>query len=313
MVVVVIDGPEKAGKSTLVESLRASVKVNFQETRVRKWGRLDDGRWAVDQVYAEALTEDTEYEGLVIWDRSWASEAVYAKLIGRNRRLGDDPWLGEWLYGRGVQLKFILGGPHPSVMTGQLDEDDRAEGHGQDMAREQQAFVEYGTKYGWHVIGHTDRERLPLDTLVRLVGTRIGGILGTANKPREYCGPSGTSVVFIGERGSNNGNMPGGWLPFSSAYTTNYGRILGDAALRVGWTNAYNDRQNIFDHAHLVIACGRMAYEWAKGVNSRVKGGTKVVRVYHPAALYRWGNLREKVGPTEAYIRELVGQYIPLT
>jgi hypothetical protein len=311
MVVVVIDGPEKAGKSTLIEALRSTVTVNDLPTKVRKWGRLDDGRWAIDCVYAQALIEDTAYKGLILWDRSWASEAVYGKLIGRDRRLAEDPWLGEWLYGRGIPLKFILGGPHPYILTEQLDADDKVEGHGQNMAKEKAVFLEYGLRFGWHIIGNTDRERLPLETLTTIISLQVANSAAQNLNPRVYCGPPRATVVFVGEQGSKADNVPGGWLPFSSRYTTNFGRILGDTALRVGWTNAWDDRREIFQHARLVVACGSSAYDWAREVyNEDRLSGTRVEKVYHPAALYRWGRLRTNIAPTEVTIRHIVGQYI---
>lgn len=315
---LVIDGPEKAGKSTLAAALVQWWDSAYPEAagtpraRIRKWGRLDDGRWARDVVYRDALVEDVEYGGLVIWDRSWASEAVYAKLLGRDRRLGEDPWLGEFLYGRGVVLKFILGGPHHSVLTSQLDEDDQVEGHGQDMAKEQRAFVQYGERYGWSVIGHTDRDRLPLPTLLRMVQLRIGEFASRDGRnPRQWCGPRQASVVFVGERGSNRDSLVGGWLPFSSEYTSRFGRLLGDTAFRVGWTNAWDDQREIFDNAKLVVACGATAYDWCREVKKeRAAAATIVEQVYHPAALYRWGRLRDQIPVMENKIRQQVGQFM---
>jgi hypothetical protein len=317
---LVLDGPEKAGKSTLAAALVQWWDSAYPESggtpraRVRKWSRLDDGRWAVDAVYRDALVEDADYGGLTIWDRSWASEAVYARLLGRQRRLGADPWLGEWLYGRGVVLKFILGGPHPSLMAEQLDDDDRAQGHGQDMAGEQRAFIRYGEQYGWNVIGATDRDRLPLPTLLRMVQLRIGEVASRDNRdPRQWCGPRDASVVFVGERGSNHDSMVGGWLPFSSRYTSAYGRLLGDTAFRCGWTNAWDDQQDIFRNAKLVIACGATASDWAREVKkAEAAGATKVEQVYHPAALYRWGRLAGQIPVTELQIRQQVGQFMVL-
>jgi nicotinamide riboside kinase len=317
---LVIDGPEKAGKSTLAAALVQWWNTSYPEAagtpvaRIRKWSRLDDGRWAVDSVYRDALVEDSQYGGLAIWDRSWASEAVYARLLNRNRRLGADPWLGEWLYGRGVVLKFILAGPHPSIMAEALDDDDRVHGHGQDMAKEQRAFMEYGVQYGWNIIGTGHADRLPLETILRMVQLRIAEVASRDHRdPRAWCGPQRSPVVFVGERGSNYDSMVGGWLPFSSNYTSAYGRLLGDAALRVGWTNAWDDQRGIFDHARLVIACGATAAEWAREVRQdRAASATKVEQVYHPAALYRWGRLRDSIPSTERTIREMVSEYLPV-
>lgn len=170
---LVIDGPEKAGKTSLIAALAERVHLNRQETRIRKWGKLDDGKWAIDEVYGFALDEDLQATGLVIWDRSWASETVYGQLLGRDRRLAAEPDLGDQLYGRRVQLKFILGGPSPAIMLGDRTEDDLPVA----PAQEQEAFVAYGRRYGWHIIGLTDRDRLPMYTLVTAVRLQVEGVL----------------------------------------------------------------------------------------------------------------------------------------
>lgn len=314
---LVIDGPEKAGKTTLVAALKQWWDTAYPESggtpraRVRKWGRLDDGKWTVDSVYRDALVEDATYEGLVVWDRSWASEAVYSGLLHRNRRLGTDPWLGEWLYGRGVDLKFILGGPHPSVTELDLDEDDHV--HNIDPRVEQAAFLAYARRWGWTVVGHTDRDRLPLSTLLNLIQLRVAAQSVRQRDPRLWCGPREASVALVGERGSNKDSLVGGWLPFSSLYTTGYGRLLGSTAMRAGWTNAWDDQRQIFDSARLIIACGSSAFEWAREVQKvEQRDGTRVEQVYHPAALYRWGRLRPYIPAVEARIRELIQGLMPV-
>lgn len=304
---LVLDGPEKAGKSTLTEALRTSVSLNNRETRVRKWGKLDDGKWAADWVYRDALEEDSAYPGLVVWDRSWASEAVYGQLLKRDRRLAADPWLGEWLYGRGVDLKYILAGPSPEVLTAAHDAEDLPV----EASVEQDAFVEYGIKYGWRVLPRTST-RTPVNQLMDILSSHVALAAGVRRDPKQWCGPREASVVFVGERGSTSENLIGGWLPFTSKYTTNYGRILGDAALRVGWTNAWDDQRQIFDTARLVVACGWTAYQWAKEVQRiQARSGVKIQQVIHPAALYRWGRYQPAIKPTEAEVLEMVAHYVP--
>lgn len=303
---VVLDGPEKAGKTTLASALVEAVKLNGEPTRVRKWGKLDDGKWAADWVYAKALEEDSQYPGVVVWDRSWASEAVYGKLLKRDRRLAEDPWLGEWLYGRGVALKYILAGPDPKVMTAAHDAEDLPV----EASEEQAAFVTYGEQYGWRIF-KGNGERLPLNMLVSRIAMHVAEEAQRPRDPRKWCGPQSASVVFVGERGSTSENIVGGWLPFTSIYTAKYGRILGDAALRVGWTNAWDDERHIFDNTRCLIACGASAYEWAREVQiAEARSGVAICRVTHPAALYRWGRYRSEIDATEAYIRDTVGQYI---
>jgi hypothetical protein len=270
---------------------------------------LDDGRWAVDSTYADALRVDNLHPGLVIWDRSWASEAVYGRLLGRPRRLAEDPWLGEWLYGRGVSLKVILGGPHPEVSLLDRTPDDLPV----HPRQEKEAFLQYARDWGWTILGSTEGERLPLQTLVTLVRLRIEEATRDERNLAVWCGPRSSPVVFVGERGSNWDSLPGGWLPFSSKYTTNYGRILGRTATLCGWTNAWDNQRPIFDEARLVVACGDVAQHWAEGVIAKSgPGRTRVEKVPHPAALYRWGRYHDLIGPIEVHIRGLVQQYLPL-
>jgi hypothetical protein len=208
-----------------------------------------------------------------------------------------------------VDCRIILGGPDPEVSLLDRTPDDLPV-HPRD---EKEAFLAYGRRYGWNIVGSTDRERLPMSTLVSLVWPLIQGTLRSEyfRGPKQWCGPINAPVVFVGERGSSNDSVPGGWLPFSSRYTTQYGRILGDAALQCGWTNAWDDRREIFNRAKLVIACGATAQRWAKEVRGRA-GAEKatVEEIPHPAALYRWGKYRSVVPRVEALVRELVGQYV---
>src|SRR3989304_2111146 len=102
MSVIVFDGPEKAGKSTIIEALRQYAKSTkfFDRVYVRHWGPVSPD----DRVYAHELSQDsTCFNELVIWDRCWPSEYVYGNLLGRSRRGTGDPWLLEWLHGRAVQ------------------------------------------------------------------------------------------------------------------------------------------------------------------------------------------------------------------
>jgi hypothetical protein len=302
-VLVVIDGPEKSGKSTLIAALAAQLGPT---TRIRKWSHLGDA-YDADKIYADALREDMAAPGVVLWDRSWACGVVYGTLLGRNNRITRDPWISEWLYGRGVDVKVILGGPHPSVLASARTSDDLPV----DPAEEQRAFVEYGRRYGWYVVPPTNTEyRFPLLKLVQYVVDRIDA--APDRDPTAWCGPFGSSVVFVGERRSTAPGLPGAWLPFTSKYTTQYGRILGDAALRCGWTNMADDPRRIFDTAQLVVACGHHAAAWAKEVKAQSGSSTRILGVLHPAALYRWGNLSKQRADVERTIHAAVGEYIPL-
>lgn len=84
MPVLIIDGPEAGGKSTVIGHLFARLR---QDATLRYWGPVDS--W---HDYALPLSMDlTRTDGrLVVWSRSWASEVVYDELLSR----GQNP--SEW-------------------------------------------------------------------------------------------------------------------------------------------------------------------------------------------------------------------------
>lgn len=142
MPVLVVDGAEKSGKSTLIRVITDGWEG---QSRVRRWGPVTS-----DTEYLTALREDVEFPGLVVWDRSWASEHVYSVLMNRPGRLRTDPWLGEWLYGRAVDLKVVLDS-HGDQRAARRDETDLPVNPYVEGA----AFSEYASKYGWWVL-HND-------------------------------------------------------------------------------------------------------------------------------------------------------------
>jgi len=78
MPIVILEGPEAAGKTTIIEKLLASWGEN---SRVRSWGPRDS--WLE---YCGPLFEDTKacQEDpllLIVWSRSWLSRAVYNTLL----------------------------------------------------------------------------------------------------------------------------------------------------------------------------------------------------------------------------------------
>lgn len=76
MPVIIFDGPEAAGKTTLIKRVFARTDQKV----VRRWGPVD----SID-VYRPFLMHDLGDPGTVVWDRSWASEYVYNKLLHRDR------------------------------------------------------------------------------------------------------------------------------------------------------------------------------------------------------------------------------------
>jgi hypothetical protein len=294
---IFIDGPEKAGKSTL------AAKIAEQHGgRVRHWGLPERPPEPFDLIYDRALREDCHPgTGGVTWDRGWASEAVYSRLLGRpGRRLADDPWLGEWLYGRMAAVlgpRVILLGPDEATLTGLRANDDLPV----DVHEEREAFREYGEQWGWLVVEnkHTDVSASILASrLVAAEAHVLRNALSRGISGPRYVGPVHARVLVVGDELSSLG-----WLPFTSPYTTRFGRALGEEALLAGWTNIGGVPEARLDDFEGVVACGSRASGWVEPhVSER-----KLLRVPHPSWLYRWGKARKEVERAEGRVRDFLG------
>lgn len=107
----VFDGPEKAGKTTLINNLKESIELQAPERKVEivKWGKISPDDRVYSNPILQALTQMTEDKNVdFIWDRSWASEAVYGYGLGRDRRLSNNWKLGEFLHSRPVSTNGLL-------------------------------------------------------------------------------------------------------------------------------------------------------------------------------------------------------------
>lgn len=280
--------PEKAGKTTLARYI-----VDHHKARYRHWGPVKD-----ESAYLAPLKEDVESGELVVWDRSWASEAVYGQLLNRECLLAADPWWGEWIYGRAIKtagVGVILCGPSIEQLRSARTPDD----HPIDPLFEVNAYRQYAHQFGWSCVQNRHEpgvvERLG-DVLVRQAT-----INARADQPPLYCGPVGAQTVVLGEARNQQSTIAGGWLPFTSPYTTTFGRLFGDTAFKVGWTNVFNGSQRSIERASLVVACGKIAADYAR---EHTKG--EIIEVGHPAFIYRWKGgqaLRER---TEAQVKDLL-------
>jgi hypothetical protein len=317
-VLLVCDGPEKAGKTTFLNEVFTEAEKRGYRPKYRHWGPIpktlgngDPG----DTRYLPALQEDLQWPGLVVWDRSWASEWAYAPVPGQDdHRLCDDPWLGEWLYGRTAQAvghRLMLLGPDAETLAKKRTPDDLPI----DPAEERDRYLKYGLRFGWHV---SENPHTPeaLEKLVDWVLDRYEKRIGDEGVgPPAYCGPMDARVVFLGER-RNDGTgpqkgygPPGAWLPFTSRFTEKLGRSLGDMAFSVGWTNVYDVRdlpedQNPLRNAEMVIACGKTAQGYASTLL-----GKFVLEIPHPSALYRWGTYDSERPKIEKMVLEAVSRH----
>lgn len=298
MSIIVVDGPEKAGKTTLIAVLARLLSDAGRSVSTVHWsGRaVPDDRvytWSlqtsVTALQADAVTGSSPE--VIIWDRSWASECVYGRLLRQGRRLASDPWLGEWLCGRAVQtngLRVMLLGPEPRELNALRDGTDLPV----NPAAEQRLYWKYAQRFSWYTPRQyeVDGHRCSPESIARRVLSEHEQALACPSPtPPVYCGPRCASVVVVGEARSGV-HLAGQWLPFSSRLTTMLGRMLGDKALDVGWTNASDCPPSALRSARIIVACGVKARQWLDRTSAEWGGRARVVSIPHPAHAFRFNN-----------------------
>jgi len=307
MPVIIIDGPEKAGKTTLINELvRSLVDKGIPAERVH-WGPVSPD----DRVYSVVLQPQCQDLGKVwVWDRGWPSEHVYGKLLGRDHRGATDPWLLEWLHGRAVQVngvRVILTGPHSSILERLRTDDDLSVV----PSIERQAYIKYGEAFGWDMIHNNTHTQESLNASIKYIECKLFSQESFAYKqwsPPKFAGPPDAKVVIVGEKLSDK-PIAGGWLPFTSYFTTLLGRDFGDYAFKVLWTNAADCDPQLLRNKETIIACGRIAADWCR---REIKGGSgqKIINIPHPSYLYRFHN--EKSRQQLEYVRQAIQSLKPL-
>lgn len=291
---LVIDGPEKAGKSTTIAALKKALKKNFQ-VDVLKWGPVKpDDRVYTEQLMHYAGSRDT----VAIWDRCWPSEYVYGKLLGRkDHRMSSDPWLGAWLHDRAVisnGSRFMMLGPSIDHLSKLRDSTDLAVS----PENEVKLYKEYATRFGWTILEGYKHTKKSLDANVDLIlrefykdTMQLDGM----PLPPAWAGPQDAKVVIVGNTLSEK-PVPGGWLPFTSRMTTMFGRIFGDDVVKYGWTNARDCSPAYLKRRKVIIACGNIAHEWIRHyVAEKENYDQKILYVPHPSWLFRFKNERTEI------------------
>lgn len=251
--ILVFDGPEKAGKTTLVAAVRTALTDMGVNVFIRKLGPC----FPDDRVYGPAILADAQdIETVTIWDRSWAAEAVYAKLLGRQRRLKNDWFLGEWLYSRtlrAVGVPFMVLGA-PSELKELRDNTDLPV----DPYIEFDTFTEYLDNWNWVKIENEYTAQSLEDNVSRVL-RELDSVRESSRGLAQpnYVGPQNSPVLIVGNTISEASMIPGGLTPFSSWLTTKMGREHGTNGLKWGWANYDSLNNDMIRDRELVVLCGR--------------------------------------------------------
>ena len=286
MPLIAIEGPEKAGKSSLIKHMQEVADVDV----VRHF----DGPPEPDhRLYGQQLEADMELirgGRLVIWDRAWLGEVVYPELIeGRD---GLDWFAAEWLYGRAADacgIKVVLLGPSLETLRTKRDETDLQVS----TTKERALFAKYGAQGNWYVVANQHDDGMGKDLareLVALAGQRVNVDL----MPPTIAGPINANTIIIGDKPSKQG-LVGGWLPFSSRLTMMLGKRiydLGGYPFNVAWANRSSFPPQMLEAYDTVITCGEKAHKWAALYGKVLSQGARYVTIPHPAWLFRYENER---------------------
>jgi hypothetical protein len=257
--IVVFDGPEKAGKTTLIYSVAAYLQGFNQDVKITKWGPLATD----DREYTPVIREQLAARHVVhLWDRSWASEHVYGNLLGRDRRLANDPWLGEWLHRRaliGNGMAYMVLPALAGQNIGLRDSSDLDV----DVYSERAVFHNYATQFRWGVVyNNYDEDSLRRHALE--IGSRILRSFPRVDDPR-------ASVLFVGENLRDVPEFPGRLLPFSgSKLQIDFARRIGEPAILARWNDVEHVEDIEVEGASKIYFLGKKVAEAFKGYKPRL-------------------------------------------
>ncbi len=274
---IVVDGPEKTGKSTMVRHL-ATLLHNFNVVTINS--RYTANRFAG---YMDALKMSTRPDTFVIMDRAWPSEAVYSTLLNRQAAYPD--WWCEWCLGLPARTLGLVLFTNPPNRLGPLDSTDYV----LDYEVERRAYEDYAAYYGYETIDTTQID--PLSLVDRAVD-----IYSSGARPPAYAGNRRPKLLIAGECRNTVSTEPLAWGPLSTRY---WKLELEHGLLRrvcdVGWDSVGLTNAAETSDDHVVQAVTQAARVIAYGVEanrvirSLVNPLCPVESRTHPAALFRWG------------------------
>lgn len=290
MTVIIVDGPEKSGKTTFISALVGALKSNSTYfVGIRKWtGRAVPN----DSEYLNPLIEDIKLiDTITIWDRSWVSEYVYGTLLGQDRRLSNDPWLGEWLYGRALQTQGfrIMMEADLAELVSRRDSTDLPV----NPWKEAGLFRNYADDFGWMRLSTEYSEKVLIEKAAEIALKILNKSISTI-PPQNYTGPDNPVTVFIGSK-RRKGEQPGKWLPFTDKFSTEFARILGTNAMKFGWTYAHEIPPQFIRNAKCLVTFGANATLWARMYILTPDSKAKLIQAPDPSRTYsRMGSAKEK-------------------
>jgi hypothetical protein len=248
---VLVEGPEKVGKTTLIEALVPVLEKTFAKVEVTHHGPWDPD----DSIIAPMVKEHANDDILHIWDRGWGSEFVYATGLGRKRRANNNALLMEWLHGRAAIAKFSITGP-AEELAARRDGTDLPI----DVWREKVLFSEldwalgYTGFYNMYTPEGLQEIVLGMSAMIRYAADQhMPYVYGTPTSP----------VCFVASQ--TTGSKGDRWMPLSDnasfmAITT----ALGNSALNCAYTFSHKGSPALLSKFKHIVTFGKEAADWVK-------------------------------------------------
>lgn len=246
---ILIDGPEKAGKTTLIAALAKDLKELKYKVEVHA-----QGPWSPNDAYVAPMVKahTLDMSTYHIWDRGWPSEEVYATLLARTRRAQGNPFLMEWLHGRSTPYKFILLPTDVSRLRVLRDDTDLPV----DPEAEAAAFTKY-VAYGYRLLYNDYTAASIKDNI-----TAIHGRLSISIKPGVYGDPN-AKVWFITNK--NEGCKFDRWMPLAyNAAVEAFEETLGIQAFKCAYMFSRWGNPAELAGDKIITTIGKEAADWVK-------------------------------------------------
>lgn len=243
---LIFDGPEKAGKSTIIKKVAKQAKAEGWKVRVHKWTGPAMQDW---DIYARTMEKqvaryiDRGY--LLIWDRSWLSEIVYGSLL--EPRPINEYWerfgfiLNTITSNWGLQVCLL--GPDSETLRKNRDASDLPV----DPSDERKAYKEYADWFGWETFVNQHTEEY--DTWL------VNSILQKLDEARHS---------YLMYQGRAYGNFAEGKLIVVDggfAIDNTLADRLGPAANRAAWINISALTPNHVMQSNKIVFCNVAALQ----------------------------------------------------
>lgn len=224
---IIIEGPEKAGKTTLIDLVLRGFKpertqrIHIHHRESEEPGSLGDGFG-----YLYRFVSGLDSPEIVTWDRGWISENVYGNLLEDGRHLAKDPFKSEWFYGRALQGrggKFVLLPDDRRILASLRDSSDIPV----DPIEEFTAFERFADYWGYDVLYNNYDFKTLVDNMLEVRKSPFVGI--HQSRSSQYIGSKNPVLTFVGDSTPQFNFAP---QPFYCENSMEYFRVFGRMATR---------------------------------------------------------------------------------